>query len=131
LNPSAPIAVVLGWQDAVNEGDTEGLLALSDPAIEIVGPRGTARGHAILREWLGRAGARFETRRAFARGEAVVIEQRGVWRSAETGEVTGEAIVASAFLVRAGKVSRVARHDTPEAALRDVGLDEDDEIASV
>jgi hypothetical protein len=111
MQAGSVVAVVGEWQEAANEGDIERLLALSDPEIALVGPRGTAHGHEALREWVRRAGLRLTTLRVFARGEVVVAEQRGVWRSAETGEVVGEASVASCFWVVEGRVARVARYD--------------------
>ena len=73
--------VVRRWLDAANRQDVDALLALSDPDIEVVGPRGSARGHQALREWLARAGLALETRRAFSRADVVVLAQHGVWRS--------------------------------------------------
>lgn len=122
------VAVVEAWQEAANEGDIERLLGLSDPEIALVGPRGTAHGHGVLREWMERAGLRLTTRRLFARGEVVVAEQRGVWRSAESGEVVGEAGVASCFRVVGGVVARVARFDRLEVALEDGGIGVGDEV---
>jgi hypothetical protein len=122
------VAIVSAWQEAANAGEIERLLALSDPEIALVGPRGTAHGHDVLREWVERAGLRLTTLRLFARGEVVVAAQHGVWRSAETGEVVGEADVASYFRVVDGRVARVARFDSLEAALGDGGLGVGDEV---
>src|SRR3712207_7719526 len=57
---------VRAWHEAVNRGDVDALLALSDDEIEIGGPRGSARGSAVLRDWLERAGIRLEPCRWFA-----------------------------------------------------------------
>ena len=127
-NPPAPLAVVRAWIDAANRQDGGGLVALSDPDIEIVGPRGAVRGAAVLRDWLERAGLTLETRRTFARGGAVVVEQRGVWRSTETGEVMGEADVASRFAVDRGRVTAFERFDTLDAALAAAGLSASDAL---
>ena len=123
-----PIAIVRAWQEAANDQDSERLLALSDPEIELVGPRGSVRGHAPLHDWLGRAGLRLTTLRTFARGPVVVAAQRGVWHSPETGEVVGEALVASRFRVVAGRVAQFARHDSLGAALAEAGLGDEDEV---
>lgn len=120
------LAVVRAWQAAVNARDEDRLLALSDPEIEIVGPRGVARGHDVLRQWLAHAGLNFESKREFARGGDVVVEQYGVWRSVETGEVVGEADVASVFHVAGGRLARYARFDTVDEALEAAGLTRDD-----
>ena len=68
---SNSVTLVQAWQDAANTQNVDRLIALSDPNIEIVGPRGSGYGHQLLREWLGRAGLRLEMLRVFARGDAV------------------------------------------------------------
>lgn len=124
-----PVAVVLAWQEAANGGDEGRLLALSDPAIAIVGPRGAAQGHEVLRDWLARAGAQFFARRVFAREGAVVVAQRGVWRDEASGSIVGDREVATAFRVADGVVTRLARHERLELALDDAGLGLADEVA--
>ncbi len=114
------------WQDAASNQDVDRLLDLSDPQIEIVGPRGSGYGHQLLRDWVGRAGLSLTTLRVFACGNAVVIAQHGVWRSGETGEIAGEADVASHFRVDDGRVVRVARFDSLDAALAEAELSEAD-----
>jgi hypothetical protein len=125
-----PQKFVLAWQEAANGQDADRLIELSAPDIEIVGPRGSAYGHQILLDWLGRAGAQFRPLRLFARGENVVVALHGVWREAETGEGIGEQAVASSFRVAGGRVARVARYDTLDVALADAGLAEADEVAA-
>ena len=88
----------------------------------IVGPRGPATGHAILRVWLERAGLSFEPKRTFARENVVVVEQHAVWRSVDSGEVIGEADVASRFRVQDGLVTEYARHDDLATALHEADL---------
>jgi hypothetical protein len=121
------LAAVRSWQDAANDRDLERLLGLSDPNIELIGPRGIGRGHRLLRDWLDRAGASFETQRVFARGDTAVLAQRGVWRSYGTGEVIGESDVVSRFRVEGGRVAQLARYDNLEAALEEAGLNLSDE----
>lgn len=106
------------------------LLALSDPHIEIVGPRGAGYGHQLLRDWLGRAGLQLETRQIFACDNVVVVAQHGVWRAADTGDITGEADVASRFRVGGGKVTQFARHDSLDAALAEASLQAADQVSS-
>ena len=65
------------------------MVELSDPDVEMGGPRGPARGAAVLREWVDRANVRLEPRRLFHRGDTVLVEQAAEWRSAESGEVIG------------------------------------------
>lgn len=122
------VAVVQAWQEAANRQDGDRLVELSDPHIEIVGPRGSGFGTQLLREWLGRAGLTLETQRIFVRDEVVVVAQHGVWRSVETGDVQGEADLASRFRVVDGRVVRFARHDQLEQALEAAGLDLTDEL---
>jgi len=114
-----PYEVVEAWQDAVNAKDAQRLVELSDEKIEIVGPRGSAYGHRVLKEWLSRAGLTLETLKIFARGDMVVVAQHGVWNSPQ-GE--GEADIASVFEIHAGRVARYARYDSLDDAMRDAGL---------
>lgn len=130
MQVTSPVSLVQAWQEAVNSRDVARLVELSDPDIEVVGPRGTARGHQVLRGWLGRAGLHLGTPRVFARGDAVVVAQRAVWRSVETGDVVGEGAIASCFRVAGGRVARFARHERLEAALAEAGLDRADETAT-
>jgi hypothetical protein len=122
-----PLAVVQAWQNAANHQDVQRLLAISDPNIEIVGPRGSGFGHQLLRDWMGRAGLNLTTRRAFVRDDTIVLAQHGVWRSVETGEVIGEADIASQFTVSGERVTKFARYDSLDEALTKSGLDQSDE----
>ena len=54
------LEVVRAWHDAVSRGDANALVALSADDIEVGGPRGSAHGHAILRDWLERAGIQLQ-----------------------------------------------------------------------
>lgn len=121
-----PLHIVHDWLAAVNAGDVEGALTLTAPDVVIVGPRGAARGHAVLRAWMGHAGATFQTRETYAAGDAVVAAQHGVWRDVETGESRGEADVATRFRVAGGQVTERERYDDVGAALQAAGLTEAD-----
>ena len=123
-----PLTTATAWQEAVNAQDEALLLLLSDPDIRIVGPRGTAQGHEVLAAWLALAGLTLETRRTFAKGDAVVFAQRGVWRSVETDEAQGEAEVATRFVVQNGKVTEIARFDALDEALSHAGVSGSDEV---
>jgi O-acetyl-ADP-ribose deacetylase (regulator of RNase III) len=120
LAPS-PVDVVRAWLAASNAADAERLVELSAPDIEIIGPRGTARGHDVLRQWLARAGARFDAERVFSAGDRVVVEQHGVWQTPD-GQPRGEAQLASRFVVRASRVQLVQRYDSLDEALAHAGL---------
>jgi hypothetical protein len=124
----SPLPIVHAWQDAANHGDVDRLLELSDPDIEIVGPRGSGRGHQLLRDWLLRAGLNLKTLRAFVREETVVLVQHGVWASIATGGTSGEGDIVTRFLVSDGRVAQVERYDTLDAALQAAGLGPHDEM---
>jgi hypothetical protein len=127
MHHEGSLAVVRAWQDAANRQDIDHLVELSDPDIEVVGPRGAGNGHALLRDWLRRAGLTLETRRTFARGSVFVVAQHGVWRSRETGAV-GEADIVSRFRVSGGRVVQFARYDDLAVALQEAELSESDEL---
>jgi SnoaL-like protein len=122
------LAVVEAWNDAANRQDAERLTELSDPNIEIIGPRGSGYGHQLLRDWLARAGLTLTTLRAFSSGNLVVLAQHGVWRSVESGEITEERDLASHYRVAVGRVLRFARYDTLAEAFAATGLTEADEV---
>lgn len=127
MNNQMAIALVQQWQDAVNRQNIPALLVVSDAQIELVGPRGTARGHETLADWVQHAGLRLITLRAFARADAVVFAQHGEWRSPETGAIIGEAAVASFFTLHQQRIARIARYDTLDEALQAAQLTSDDE----
>jgi hypothetical protein len=118
----SPLPVVHAWQEAANQRDIERLMELSDPDIEIVGPRGSSRGREVLRDWVERAGVTLQTYRAFVGGETVVLAQHGAW---QTG---GERDIATRFRVDDGRVVQIERYDTLEEALQAAGLDSQDEM---
>lgn len=89
------VALVQAWLAAANQQDSAQLLALSSPAIELVGPRGVGHGHRLLLDWLGRAGLTLTTQRIFACDQIVVVAQQGVWRAVDSGAFLGEAALAS------------------------------------
>lgn len=125
----SPFALVQAWQDAANSQNIDCLVELSAPTIEVIGPRGSGYGYQLLRDWLGRAGLHLTTLRVFVHSNVVVVAQHGVWRSVETGEVTGERELASRFRVEGQRIVQFARYDTLEAALDGAGLDYSHEIA--
>jgi hypothetical protein len=120
--------VVQTWLNAVNNRDNEGVIRSSDSDIEIGGPRGSGYGHQLLQDWLNHAHVSLESLRTFARDDQVVVAQHAVWRSVETGEVIGEADVASQFRVKGGRVTQYARYDSLDEALEAARLNYVDEI---
>src|SRR5687768_7847794 len=121
--------VVRTWHEAVNRGDADALVALCHDDIEVGGPRGSARGSTVLRDWLGRAGIQLEPRRWFAAPGELVVEQVASWREPE-GAVTDPEIVASSFLVEDGLVRRTVRYSSLLEALAASGLTLLDEVPS-
>jgi hypothetical protein len=123
------LEVVRAWHEAVNRGDADALVALSDDEIEVGGPRGSARGHAILRDWLDRAGIQLEPRRWFASPTELLVEQVATWRGPD-GIVSDPQLIASSFTVEDGKVMRTIRYGSLEEALAATGLTLTDEVLS-
>src|SRR4051812_39543738 len=103
------LTTVQAWQQAASKPDIEHLIELSDPNIEIVGPRGSGFGHQLLRDWIARAGLQMTTLRAFVRDSLVVVEQQAVWHNVETGEKVSESVIASQFRVEKNRVIQFAR----------------------
>jgi ketosteroid isomerase-like protein len=124
---SLEIQTVIAWHDALNDGDVERLVALSHPDVEVGGPRGSAHGAQILREWVDRANIRLEPGRAFGDAGTVVVEQGAEWKSAEPG---GVQTVASVFVVSDGIVTSVVRYPDLTSALRAANLDASHERSS-
>jgi hypothetical protein len=121
--------IVRAWHEAVNQGGADALVALCHDDIEVGGPRGSGRGSALLRDWLGRAGIQLEPRRWFASPTELVVEQVATWRGPD-GVVTNPEIVASSFTVEEGRVKRTVRFGSLNEALTASGLTLLDEIPS-
>jgi len=122
------VEAVLRWHEALNAGDADRVASLSHPEVEVGGPRGSARGRHVLKDWVGRANVSLEPLRLFRRGPTVVVEEAATWRDAQTGETTGEATVATVFALDGGQVAGVIRHNGLEDALRSAGLDGSDRV---
>ena len=122
------VEAVLAWHEALNTGDAERLTALSHPDVEVGGPRGSARGRQVLRDWVARASVRLEPLQLFRRDQTVVVEEAATWSDAGTGETIGEATVATVFALDGDLVAGIFRYDGLEEALRSAGLDRSDEI---
>ena len=124
---SPEIQTVTAWHEALNSADVDRLVALSHPEVEVGGPRGTARGAQILREWVDRANIHLEPLRVFHEADTVVVEQEAEWQSADPG---GRQRVASVFVVRDGLVTGVVRYPDLASAMRAANLDASHEISS-
>ena len=114
------IQTVIAWHDALNYGDVESLVALSHPDVEVGGPRGSAHGAQILREWVDRADIRLEPGRTFHEAGTVVVEQGAQWQSADPDNVQ---TLASVFMLIDGLVTSVVRYPDLASALRAANLD--------
>jgi hypothetical protein len=77
---------------------------------------------------LARAGVTLQTTRTFARGQTVVLEQRGVWRSVDSGAVTGERALATAFRTDEQAVVWFGRYDELASALAVANVSLADEL---
>jgi hypothetical protein len=119
---------VMAWHEALNAGDAERAASFAHPEVEIGGPRGSAHGRQVLKDWIGRANVRLEPLRSFKRGGTVVVEEAATWRDAQTGETVGAATVATVFELDGGLVTGIFRHNGLEDALRRAGLDGSYEI---
>lgn len=122
------VVIVKEWIDAVNNQDAERITELSDSNMEFTGTRGSGHGIDLVRDWLLRVGLMLDSKRTFARDNAVVVEAHGVWRSVETGEFIGDADEGWRFEVEDGRVVVVERFDDLNDALTVAGLQESDEI---
>lgn len=111
---------MLAWHDALNDGDVDTLLALSSDDVEIGDAAGAAQGHAALRDWAQRLDAKVEPGRTYVHDGVVVVEQRIVAVTGETGSG------ASAFRVVHDHVTSVFRHADLAAALAATELTEAD-----
>jgi ketosteroid isomerase-like protein len=118
------VRVVGTWHEALNVGDVERLLELSNPDVEVGGPRGAGCGTQLLREWVSRANIRLEPRRFFHRAGTVVAEEDAEWRDDDTGEMTGNQTVGIVFTVRDGRVASVLRYPCLSEALSAANLDD-------
>ena len=114
------MATVLAWHDALNAGDTDTLLKLSSPDIEIGDPHGAAQGYAALLDWARSVDGTIEPGRTYVRDGVVVVEQQITSVTGETGSG------ASAFRVVHDHVTSVFRHDNLQDALAATELTEDD-----
>jgi hypothetical protein len=123
------LAIVIAWHTALNTSEVDRLVALVTPDVEIGGPRGSARGAQIVREWFGRANVQLHPLRAFQRDDQVVIEERGEWH-APTGEITGTQTVATHFVLSDNLISLIMRYDDLATALNAAGLSDVDEVSA-
>lgn len=111
------------WVDKVNAQDVEGVLKVSDPNIELVGPRGAGFGHDLLVQWMGDTGVKLHTITRYANGHCVVYEQEAVWENQD-----GHVIVYTFMEVKENKVLRLERFDNIDDAFSTSGLNEENKV---
>ena len=121
-----PLDIVRTWQETVSAADVDRALALSASDIEVGGPRGTGRGHQLVRDWVARTGIELEQLRFFQRGDVVVVEQRATWKLPDGA--TSMKVIGTVFRVAGVVVARVVRHDSLEGAITASRLTEQDEV---
>jgi hypothetical protein len=122
------LQLIQAWHTALNTGDVDQLVALVDPNVEIVGPRGTVSGAQVVREWFGRANVRFTPKTYFGRGDTFVVEALGEWISPETSEVTGSQMASTVFIIHNSLITYIARYDALDTALQNANLAQSDVI---
>lgn len=114
------VDTVAAWHEAVNAGDVEGAIACCHPEVEVGGPRGTGRGHDLMRGWLGRSGIRLEPQHELAEDDRVpgrvVVEELARWTAANVPfpaptEPTPTWVV---FRAENGCLMSVFRYETPD-----------------
>lgn len=115
--------LVAAFETAVNARDADAAARLAHPDVEITGPRGSARGREVLRDWVTGSGIELHARRIFAARDVLVAEQRARW----TGD-PAERTVATVFGIADGLIAHLARHDDLDAALAAAGLSAADEV---
>jgi len=116
------LELITAFHEAVNTADADRLASLAAEDVEVGGPRGTAQGKVLLREWVVRVGVQFHPVRIFTAGDVAVVEQDAEWIAPMTGESRGRTIVATLFRARAGLLSSVVRYDSLNDALAAGGL---------
>jgi ketosteroid isomerase-like protein len=116
---SDDVEVVLAWHAALNAADTDRLLALSTPDVEVGGPRGAGSGADLLRDWVIRARIQLEPVRWQSGPTTVVVEEKARWAT-EGGQLTEPQTLASVFRLRDGQVSSVIRFEDFDAALASI-----------
>lgn len=112
------VQTVTAWHEAVNRGDIEAAIGCCHPDVEVVGPRGTGRGHDLMRGWLSRSGIRLEPQHELSESAAgrVVVEELARWTADNVpyGAPKTPTPTWCEFRVSDGCLTRVARYDSAE-----------------
>ncbi|WP_154402230.1 nuclear transport factor 2 family protein [Ornithinimicrobium cavernae] len=115
------VETVTAWHEAVNGGDIEAAVACCHPEVEVGGPRGTGRGHDLMRGWLRRSGIRLQPQHELTESSpgVVVVEELARWTAENTpfpapSEPTPTWCV---FRVDYGCLVSIVRYEEPPAAM--------------
>jgi ketosteroid isomerase-like protein len=110
------VSLVQQWHTALNIGDVASLVALLDTRVQLVGPRGTAEGVHLVKEWVERAKVKLLPQRYFALGDTVLIEEVGEWYTPGAESGTESQVVFTVFSVHNGSIVSIQRHPDLETA---------------
>lgn len=111
------------WTSNVNKKDIQAVLNISDPHIELAGPRGAAEGHDMLRKWIEESGIYLQTQNVYAKDNQVILTQKATWEN-QSGHVT----IYTFMEIRNGKIYRLGRFDTLDDAFGQCQLSEEDQV---
>ncbi len=118
-------ALVRRFVDTYNRGDTEGVLALVTPDVELETPGGLERGPEAAQRFVGKSEQEHvlvHIERLVETGDRVVVfaERQVRWR--ETGELADASPGDAVLTIRGGKVARWQLLPDRREALRLAGL---------
>ncbi len=125
------IALVAAWHDALNSADPDRFAATIHPDVELVGPRGSGFGRALVRDWATHAAITLDPDRWFALGDMVVVAQTARWRDSDTGIPGLPQPVATLFRLHDGLIVHIARHPDLRTALTAADLTLSDELTDL
>ena len=63
------VELVRAFERAVNAGDVSAAVSLVNEDVEVGGPRGSAKGLKVFRDWVAGSGIELKTVRLFGRGD--------------------------------------------------------------
>ncbi|BCB76028.1 hypothetical protein GCM10022251_56080 [Phytohabitans flavus] len=110
--------VIAAFHEAVNTADPDRAATLATDDVQVGGPRGSAQGVDLLRDWVATSGIRLTPTAAHptADPDVLVVAQRATWPG---DDATHE--IATLFRTRAGRLTAVIRYDSLPAALAAAG----------
>lgn len=127
MSSSKSLEIVQAFHDHLANRDADAVVALAADNVEVGGPRGTATGADLLREWVARANVTMTPKRWFAKDDLVIVEQHAVWLDKDSGGEISRQNVTTTFRIEGGKIAGIYRHDDLAASLTLAGLDAADE----